>query len=255
MSGLAHLLEAEGIATVLIGLIPQHVLAMRPPRALLVPFPLGRPLGRPHDAALQLGVLAAAIGLLDLSLAVPITESFAFDGAHDAAAQDAAGQEELEGWSCPVTLAAPAPSDALAASVLGEVRALLPWFERGRQRRGHTATATSGLSPLEVPEWLASWLPGSAPDGADAADGTRLKLAVEDLKAFHLEAASAGPGDASADALNHWFWHETFAGALLLALREALAEHPDATVRTHARFTIVPAHVVQALSAGRERTP
>lgn len=250
MSGLARLLEAEGIATVLIALIPQHVLARRPPRALLVPFPLGRPLGRPHDAALQLGVLSAAIGLLDRPAAVPIVELFA-----SAEAQDATGLHRVDGWSCPVTFAAPAPSDALAASALAEVRALLPWFERGRQRRGHTATGTSGLSPLEVPEWLASWLPGSAPDAADAAAGTRLKLAVEDLKAFHLEAASAGPGDASADALNHWFWHETSAARLLLALREALAEHPDTTVRTHARFTIVPAPVVQTLSAGRDRAP
>ena len=59
--GLAHCLEGEGIATVVIGLIPQHVRAMKPPRALLAPFELGRPLGLPSDLDLQRKVLFNAL--------------------------------------------------------------------------------------------------------------------------------------------------------------------------------------------------
>ena len=53
--------------TVLIGLVPQHVDRMRPPRALLVPFELGRPLGAPGDPAFQHRVLDAALQLAQRS--------------------------------------------------------------------------------------------------------------------------------------------------------------------------------------------
>jgi hypothetical protein len=38
---------------------------VRPPRALAVPFPHGRPLGRPHDSAVQRAVALAALALLE----------------------------------------------------------------------------------------------------------------------------------------------------------------------------------------------
>ena len=53
MSALAHMIEARGIATVVIGLVRPHLETIRPPRALFVPFELGRPLGAPEDAAFQ----------------------------------------------------------------------------------------------------------------------------------------------------------------------------------------------------------
>lgn len=65
MGGLGHYLEDEGIPTTQISLIREHTAAMRPPRALWVPFDLGRPLGVPGDAALQRRVILAALGLLE----------------------------------------------------------------------------------------------------------------------------------------------------------------------------------------------
>lgn len=58
-------LEREGIATVCIQLLRLIAEAVRPPRALLVPFPHGYPLGRPNDPDLQKRILGAAFGLLD----------------------------------------------------------------------------------------------------------------------------------------------------------------------------------------------
>ncbi len=236
MSGLAHFLEAEAIATVVIGLIPQHIAAMHPPRALNVPFALGRPLGAPDDPALQLSVLRAAMALLDDPGSVPIVAAFESSDVLPLAGN-------ADEWSCPVSFPARSLGSPLVDRVAAEVRALMPWFERGRQSRGRTATGASGLDIEATYYWLSEFLTEHAPTVSPRSAlplGLSFKLAAEDLKAFYLEAGSAGPGRSSAEALNGWFWRETAAGELLIALRTHLADHADPGVRTHARFTLVP---------------
>ena len=61
MSALGHYLESEGLATASISLIRLHTEKIRPPRALWVPFELGRPLGVPDDPAFQTRVLRALL--------------------------------------------------------------------------------------------------------------------------------------------------------------------------------------------------
>jgi hypothetical protein len=68
-------IEREGIATVSISLLREVTEAIKPPRALFVPFPMGCPLGAPHDAALQHRVISAALSLLERS-DVPVLEEF-----------------------------------------------------------------------------------------------------------------------------------------------------------------------------------
>jgi hypothetical protein len=51
VSALGHYLEEEGIPTVAISLIRPQTEKTKPPRALWVPFELGRPFGPPSDAA------------------------------------------------------------------------------------------------------------------------------------------------------------------------------------------------------------
>jgi len=63
VSALGHYLEEEGIATVVIALIRPQAENTRPPRALWVPFELGRPIGPPGDAAFQKRVILAALGI------------------------------------------------------------------------------------------------------------------------------------------------------------------------------------------------
>lgn len=58
-------LERQGIATVVIQLLRQIAERVRPPRALLVPFRHGYPLGRPDDPARQHAVIEAALRLLE----------------------------------------------------------------------------------------------------------------------------------------------------------------------------------------------
>ncbi len=51
--------------TTQISLIREHTEKIKPPRALWVPFELGRPLGVPNDAAFQNRVITAALDLFE----------------------------------------------------------------------------------------------------------------------------------------------------------------------------------------------
>jgi hypothetical protein len=62
---LARILEAAGLATVLITMMPYWVERIGVPRTLAVEFPFGQPLGRPNDAAMQTRVLLQALDLLE----------------------------------------------------------------------------------------------------------------------------------------------------------------------------------------------
>lgn len=68
-------LEAAGIATTGITLLPWITRRVRPPRALSVPYPLGFPLGAPGDPPLQRRILEAALSLLRRD-DLPVLEDF-----------------------------------------------------------------------------------------------------------------------------------------------------------------------------------
>jgi hypothetical protein len=57
-------LERRGIATTSVTALPDVTRKVGAPRALAVPYPLGYPLGLPHDAGLQTKILTAAFALL-----------------------------------------------------------------------------------------------------------------------------------------------------------------------------------------------
>ncbi|MCC5871681.1 MAG: hypothetical protein JJU22_04735 [Gammaproteobacteria bacterium] len=232
MSGLAHILERKGIATVLIGLVPQHVERIKPPRALLVPFEMGRPLGDPGNRDFQARVLSAALRLAVRS-DVPVIDVFEEDAPAPVAA-------DMEGWACPVSLRSPAGTGSTPA-LLAEIELLEPWCERARVTRGRTGVGASGMHIEEVGRFLLACCerePVASPvSGLPVADA--FKLAAEDLKLFYLEAATARPG-AGSTVLADWFWQDTAAGALLLELSRALADAENPGIRIHARATLVP---------------
>jgi hypothetical protein len=64
--GLAQrVLEASGVPTVSLSMIPELTRAVGVPRLAGIGYPMGRPLGRPGDADGQRGVLRAVLGLLE----------------------------------------------------------------------------------------------------------------------------------------------------------------------------------------------
>ena len=64
MPVLARTLEAHGLPTVLVTMMPFWAEKIGAPRALAVEFPFGHPLGQPHNVAQQMGVLAEALAVL-----------------------------------------------------------------------------------------------------------------------------------------------------------------------------------------------
>ncbi|MBT4091639.1 MAG: hypothetical protein HOE30_24405 [Deltaproteobacteria bacterium] len=60
-------MEANGIATVIIAVqsFERMLKAMMLPRVLITPYPMGRPLGAPHDSQKQSATIKAALELLN----------------------------------------------------------------------------------------------------------------------------------------------------------------------------------------------
>ena len=241
MSALAHYFERAGIPTAVLSLVREHSERIRPPRTLWTSFELGRPLGAPGDAPFQRRVLLAALGLLE-EVAGPVLADFPED-APSAGANGAAGEEA---WACPVRFSKPEASDPadLGAQVAQEVRRLAPWYERSRERRGgRTTVGLSGLAPDGIVEFLAGYAErGEETSPRDGVAFSRiLKHALDDLLAWYQEAATAQPGPTpSGSALAAWFWSETQASRLFLAVRERGAASEDPAIRLVAERLLVP---------------
>lgn len=73
LSLVARLLEAHGIATVVMGCAKDIVERVGVPRLLFSDFPLGNAAGRPHDAASQAATLELALQLLESAAAARTT--------------------------------------------------------------------------------------------------------------------------------------------------------------------------------------
>ncbi|MEN8184838.1 MAG: hypothetical protein ABFS46_20140 [Myxococcota bacterium] len=73
MGLIAAELERQGIATVALQLLREAARAVRPPRALFVPFRHGYPLEAPADPTRQRAIVERALALLeDPSLVPPV---------------------------------------------------------------------------------------------------------------------------------------------------------------------------------------
>ena len=225
MSALSHFIESEGLSTTGISLVREHTQAMAPPRALWVPFPLGRPLGSAGDPAFQHRVIAAALALLDQS-AVPVLEDFP-----EPAPDDGAG----EAWSCPVRFAPPAHGQDTAGAARTELAGLATWHELATRRRGRTAADTSGLAVEQCLELVIDACRTGRTD-----DVRRLKAAVEDLKTHYVEAVTARPGNPPAGAADSMLWNASALGAMLRHLAARGAESEDAAMRFFTTDSLVP---------------
>jgi hypothetical protein len=235
VSALGHYLEEDGIATVSVTLIRPQAENTRPPRALWVPFELGRPFGPPSDAAFQKRVLLAALGMLvDGGGPVRIID-FPDD--------DPRAQPDPT-WKPPFVSAAVAGGDVeeLAAELQAEVSLLQDAHQRWMARYGRSTVGLSGLSIAKCARYVADWLSGNAPpsprDGFSAP--LILRFAVDDLKAYCLEAAGAGTAMPSSRQLGDWLWNETATGKALHALRQRLLAQEDERLRLIVANFMVP---------------
>ena len=65
---------------------------------------------------------------------------------------------------------------------------------------------------------------------------------MDDLKAYYYEAAAAQPGSASptAEELDTWFWGETFAAKVLLAVKDRCSQRDDKMMQLLGKILLVP---------------
>lgn len=233
MSALGHYLEEEGIATVAISLVRPQTERTRAPRALWVPFELGRPFGPPSDSAFQRRVVMAALGLLEATGGPVLLEDFPDE--------DPRAQPDPE-WRAP---AIPAQSTAmtLAARLEAEAPRLADAYERARkQRGGRTTVGLSGFSIDAATRYIAGFLRGEsvASPHPDVSAPLALRFAVDDLKAYYTEAAAARPARPSSRQIGDWFWNDTAAGAAIQLLREANLSSADERLKLIAGNFLVP---------------
>lgn len=248
MSVLACYLEDEGIATTLVSLVRLHSEKVEPPRALWVPFELGRPLGPPNNPALQTRVLKAALALLQSTDGPVLLEDFDHPTPET---------EPQAGWRCPVKTARSdidtTDAAAFKAALDAEIAQVTPWYDGAAASTGRTTFGVGGMTIEQIARYLTSYL-GAAPDDSPVADLSprmALRFGADDLKVYYLEAAMAELETPSSAQLVNWFWRETVAGQLLIALRENALKGDDDKLKVVCGNFMVPGAKVAELDLYR----
>ena len=234
MSALGHFIEEEGIATVAISLVRPQTENTRPPRALWVPFELGRPFGPPNDPPFQKRVILAALRLLEREAGPVVIEDFPEDDPRE--------RPDL-GWRPPLDAArlGDASAETIANELGKEIGALETSYHNFAQRR-RTLVGLSGLSVPETGRYIATWLRGVTPNSPnpEMSAPLTLRFAVDDLRAYYVEAALAGGSKPCSRQLGDWFWNDTAASAAIFALRKAYLGSPDERLKAIAGLFLVP---------------
>ncbi len=195
----------------------------RPPRALHCEFPLGRPLGRPRDPALQRRVLDAAVALLDTP-AVPVLEDF----------PETITDEAAEPLACPL----PPRYDPTLPRAVDEARALRPAWERARRAGGGTQVGRV-VDADGIPDAVAAFarIAEGMPWTEAGLPGDPAAVAM-DIRTYYEEAALALADHVpAARAAESWLYRTTETGAVLKA---ALVEVAQADPPYERIFDLVP---------------
>ena len=217
MSTLAHVFEAAGIATVTLIATRSVAERMRPPRALYGEFPLGRPLGKPGDAAFQHDVLQRAFAMLGEEEGPVLIDH----------------PEAIEADETPLTCSLPPRFDPDLPAAVDEANGLRKAYDRTLERRGVTSVGrvvdadgvAEALAVFDAIANGADWKTAGIPGGNTIA-------ICHDIRTYYEEAAlelvdGPAPGGRAAEA---WYFDETEAGRTILAARAAIkdqeAPHP-----------------------------
>jgi hypothetical protein len=196
VSALGHYLEEEDIATVAIALIRPQAENTKPPRALWVPFELGRPFGPPSDPAFQKRVILAALRMLERESGPVVIEDFADDDPR---------AEPDPAWHRPLlpSAAVGGSADSLSARLEAEIVHLQGAHRLWVAQHGRTTVGLSGLAIGECGRYVADWLRGKAPpsprEGFSAP--LTLRFAVDDVKAIAWRRPQPEPSGRRADSL------------------------------------------------------
>lgn len=208
---LAHVLEAEGIATVGISLVRGQTERLRPPRFLYCEFPFGRPLGKPGDPDFQRRVVDLAFTLLAQPEG-PVLEDF----------PEVISDESNQPLACTM----PPRFNPDLPPAVDEALALRSAYDRqlaaagGRTSVGRVMSAdqvstavTAFVKIAEGTPWDSAGLPGNPADTA------------LDLRSYYEEAALALSDHVpAAKAAEAWLHQTTELGKVLRQARVKMEE-------------------------------
>lgn len=235
MSVLAHYFESEGFATVLVGFVREHIEAVKPPRALFLDFPMGRPFGKPNDPVYQTAVIHAAFKLFEAESG-PMLEDFP---------DVIPVRDGRMGYALPpelvLTVDEVGDVDALAAGVVAEIEALRPAYDAAVAARGRTTVGASGLEVADFVPFVAAFVKGDIPNSPrkGVTPVPLLKLVVEDIAACYTEARTHRDGIDDIEMMGKWFWEETQAGRLMLALEAVSLESENKVLRQIVNMSLI----------------
>jgi hypothetical protein len=202
---------------------------------------IGPAVRSPSDPAFQKRVILAALRLLERERGPVIIEDSADDDPR---------AEPDPAWRRPLfpSAAGEGSADSLAARLEAEIVQLQGAHRLWVAQHGRSTVGLSGLAIGECAEYVADWLRGNAPPSPREGFSAPLilRFAVDDVKAYCLEAAAAGAAKPSSRQLGDWFWNETVTGAAIHALREMLLASKDERLSLIVGNFMVPAARVRA---------
>ena len=198
----------------------------------------------PNNPTFQKRVLLAALKLLEKP-GGPLLEDFPDDAP--------AATDEITVLACPVNFAQNrvdvGESEKLYASFKKEIVSMRPWYDIAVRKHGRTTVGVSGINLDKIGDFIYSFLKGIEPENPrdDIPLAYTLKFATDDLKVYYFEGITAQPGQESAPSqiLSDWFWEETVAGMVLLAVKEVCEKSDDNSMRFVCGKLIVPSNVVR----------
>ncbi len=233
---MGHYIEEKGLATTSISLVRENTERIRPPRALWVPFELGRPFGAPNEPEFQTKVLSSLMSLLERTDGPVILEDFDEDppGGHSF---------EESGVFCPVGFPKPVveSNTEVLREVFTEIDLMKPWYNLSLDERGRTTFGLAGLNIKEAVKFLAGFLEGTPKNPReDMTLGEVFRFTCEDVKMWYLEAATAKSDVQNSRSAADWFWGETNAGKLFLDLHSKCIMHEDEGIRHVGKTQLVP---------------
>ena len=236
-------IEGSGIATASISLVRRFTELVVPPRALWVPFPFGRPLGAPRNAAVQRLVLLSTLELLSRTKG-PVLEDLVLprEFEHlDAKYQTIGRKCSPSGCDLGPALTGaqiekgtsdePKPYNGNFDLIREEIADLGASHRRYREQYRRTQVGASGSTPetiLDVARTVHRFVSTDV-DILQVPGARLIRSAIDDLKAFYIEARLAQDelGFEDASAINDWLWLNTRMGTLLIAARDRLIEVTD----------------------------
>jgi hypothetical protein len=244
-------IEAQGVTTVSISLFRPFAEKVKPPRALWVPFPFGRPLGAPNNKAIQRKVIFAMFDMLTRNEG-PVLEDLQLDASEehlDARHQKVGQKCSAKGCNFDDALASEEPElpreissyDGDISGVCSEIASLRLHHDNYMEKYdGRTQIGNSGVSAatiekaaLHLDDYIKNRLQALPSPGIEEnslSQNSFVRLCADDLKAYYLEsrlAEKSGEGAENSTEYNDWLWYETKIGSLIVAARGRVIETTD----------------------------